>query len=170
MNKPYVKPLILVVVFGVSILCALYFTGRYDENMQEKMLQYAEDSYQMTFRARFKLDKGGADSPEEAYEAFKSAMLEEDLDKALSFVFVLDRDKAEYYIRKYLQEGESYTSIVAMLPNNLRRDSEYSCSDYLCAYKKNVYYEGSKLKDGVSHADRLSFIQTFNDKWQIESF
>ncbi|TRZ77585.1 hypothetical protein D4R87_02425 [bacterium] len=170
MNKPYVKPLVLVIGFGVLILCALYFTGKYDEGMQAKMLQYKEDSYQMTFRARFKLDKGGADSPEEAYEGFKSAMLEEDLDKALSFVFVLKRDEYEYKIREYFKEGETYYSIVNALPINLQRDDEYDCSDYLCAIKKTVYYEGGRLENGVSYADRLSFAQTFNDKWQIESF
>jgi len=170
MNKPYAKPLILVIGFGVLILCALYFTGRYDENMQARMLKYAEDSYQMTYRARFKLDKGGADSPEEAYEGFKQAMLEEDLDKALSFVFVLDRPENEYYIREYLKEGETYASIVGMLPGNLQKSSEYDCKIYTCAYKKMTYYEGGKLRDGVNKADRITFVQTFNDRWQIESF
>jgi len=170
MNKPYVKPLILVIGFGVLILCALYFTGRYDENIQAQMLKYAEDSYQMTYRARFKLDKGGADSPEEAYEGFKQAMLEENLDKALSFVFVLDRPENEYYIREYLKDGETYASIVGMLPSDLEKSEEYGCSIYTCAYKKSAYYEGSKIKNGVNYADRIAFIQTFNDKWQIESF
>ncbi len=170
MSKPYIKPLVLVVVFGVSILCALYFTGKYDENTQKKMLQYAEDSYQMTYRARFKLDKGGADSPEEAYEAFKQAMLEEDLDKALSFVFVIERAENEYYIREYLKEGETYASIVAMLPDNIDKDGEYDCSDYFCACKKTAYYEGAYEENGRIMSDRITFVQTFNDKWQIKSF
>jgi len=170
MSKPYIKPLVLVVVFGVSILCALYFTGKYDENTQKKMLQYAEDSCQMTYRARFKLDKGGADSPEEAYEAFKQAMLEEDLDKALSFVFVLDRPEYEYRFGKYLKEGETYKSLVNAIPATIEKISEYNCSDYFCADKARAIYEGERLFKEEIVSDQITFLKNFNDKWQIESF
>ena len=173
MNKKiFLKPLIIVIVFAALILCAFYFTKKYDISMQERIAKESQDSYVKTYRVRYQKDTGGANSPQEAYEAFKSAMLEHNLDKALSYVFIDERPKAEYYIRGYLKQGKTYEDIVSILPKDIKKIDEYVWDNVeFRANKKTELWEGGRLKeDGKIHADNITFVLTFNNKWQIESF
>ena len=171
MNKKiFLKPLAIVIVFAALILCAFYFTKKYDISMQERIAKESQDSYVKTYRVRYQKDTGGANSPQEAYEAFKSAMLEHNLDKALSYVFIDERPKAEYYIRGYLKQGKTYEDIADSLPKDIKQSEEYKCTDTFCATIKMVEYVGYIMDKKERVGDHITFVLTFNNKWQIESF
>lgn len=171
MNKKiFLKPLILVVVFAALVLSAFYFLNKYDERSREEAQKHEWDSYVATYRVKYEKDKGGADTPEEAYEAFKSVMLEHNLEKALSYVFIDERDKARFYIEGYLDEGKSYEDIVGFLPKNLEKSWDHECDAMMCANLATAYYEGEYNERGEVYGDQITFVKTFNEKWQIEQF
>ena len=172
MNKKiFLKPLAIVIVFAALILCAFYFTKKYDISMQERIAKESQDSYVKTYRVRYQKDTGGANSPQEAYEAFKSAMLEHNLDKALSYVFIDERPKAEYYMKRALGEGKTYEDIVDVLPKDIEKIDEHIWDNvWLRANQKTEIWDGWIMEDGEKFSDSVSFVLTFNNKWQIESF
>ena len=172
MNKKlFLKPLILAILFGAAILCALYFTKKYDDKTREEGYKYGEQSYIETYRVKYQKDTGGSNSPEECYEAFKSAMLEHNLEKALSFVFIDERLKYEYQLGQYLKEGKSYEDIVDVIPKNIEKTSERLCDVPFCATLSHTEYIGDVVdEDGKPMGDYVTFVKTFNNKWQIESF
>lgn len=171
-KKIFLKPLILAILFGLALLCAFYFTKKYDDKTQEEGFKYGEDSYIATYRVKYQKDTGGADSPEECYEAFKSAMLEHNLDKALSFVFADERAKYEYQLGQYLKEGKSYRDIVDVIPKDIEKTSERVCGgDTICSIISRAEYIGDVIGNGgEAIGDYVTFVKTFNNKWQIESF
>lgn len=171
MNKKIIiKPLVLMILFAAALLCAFYFTKKYDNRLQADGFKHEEESYIATYRVRYKKDFGGSDSPEECYEAFKSAMLEHNLDKALSFVFVDERPKYEYQLGQYLKEGKSYEDIANALPKKINKIRDSVCDIPLCSVYLTSYYEGARVFKGEIVNDDIAFVKTFNNKWQIESF
>ncbi|MFH1187608.1 MAG: hypothetical protein V1688_01965 [bacterium] len=171
MNKKiFLKPLILVVIFGAALLCAFYFTKKYDDKTREEGFKHGEESYIETYRVKYQKDTGGSDSPEECYEAFKSAMLEHNLEKALSYVFIDERDKARYYVEGYLKDKKTYEEIVESLPNDIKKSEEYKCDVPLCNILITEVWEGVIIENGRRLGDSVTFVKTFNNKWQIESF
>jgi len=132
------------------------------------------------FFVRDAKESRGGDTPMETYKAAREALKNNDIETALSYFFVDDREK----YREIFSDPEAIQRYLKM-PDELKEDYTTVCEGeaFACLERANYYYEyevaGERkeydLGDGyiaVSepgiYKSPTSFIKNLADKWQIE--
>lgn len=187
MLKKIFRPIVIALIAAIGLFFILSVLGKYKLKKAEEEVRRAEKEQIERMHQPFKDDKGGADTPQEALDAYKNALLEGEIEKALEYVFLEDRNdfRAELFkknakeLRKYAEE----------LPQSeeLRYDEEesYYCRKPECAIKQKVTYHYSywvgkgekiileneiiEIPEG-KHGSWIRAVETLNGKWQLDEF
>jgi len=161
--------IIAVVLAVVGLLGYPYYAGwRVSHFFAERKQFYVQDA---------KESRGG-DTPMEAYKAAREALKNNDIETALSYFFVGDREK----YREIFSDPEAIQRYLKM-PDELKEDRATVCggeafaclerAQYIYNYKvekaEEVEIFGRKfIMDPGEYKGSSSFIKNLAGKWQIE--
>ncbi len=165
-----------IILAGAGALIIILWAGYYGygyiirykimHDLKEPYIQDAKESL-------------GGETPVEAYHKFREALENNDIDKALRYIFVNSREK----YAEELKDPERVKIYLAM-PEELKEQYSSECSGeaFACQESAVYYYEyeiteleeiefmgqRSVIEPGI-YTSELRFIKNLGGKWQIDS-
>lgn len=156
-----------------------YRWGEYMEYLERKEDWRAEEERKLAALIQSYRDDAanslGGDTPEEAYEMFKQALRDNDLEKALLLNFKDDREEVKEVLQPYYDQGKLPNLIedwdlddITCNMNNVRSCAgdlgDLICHGLLICAASDVEFEGELYEHDIE------FVKNVLDKWQLESY
>ncbi len=178
------KKIIIAIIIIISIPLLLYFIAAFKFIGGELYYTYKAKKFYHDRKEFYLKDAkqslGDKDDPLKTYEQFRQALKQNNIDLALQYVFVTDREK----MRKALEDLEVRQNYINMPELKLENRAPCSIEAFACLEDATYYYkykviEAQKIYDlgnGIQfiteepgiHKDYTNFTKNLAGRWQIE--
>jgi hypothetical protein len=150
-----------ILVFGAVMAAVIIFAGgfllyNYWRIQRGDLVKWDNQWYtKEELKAKFPpqvYEVEAKNTPEEVYTVFRQALLDNDLEKALSFI--VEKNREEY--RVAFGDNEKLSSWIKKLPEKIEKENEQG---------NYTYYN---IDMGTENKNSVSFLKNQNGYWEIE--